>query len=422
MNSRTNNVLLFSFITGLERFSYYGMRAIIILFVIDKFEFSSSDAIGYSSNFSLVALLLLFPAGLISDFILNQKKGYLLGGIISTIGYFLLITEQLHFIVAGLFFIMTGVGFIKVNIMVLIGRLFKKHERERDFGFLVSHFGVNLGGFLAAFYVGMLAEYYGYKYGFMVVAFASIVHNLIFYFTKDRLELIEGNDQNILSEDGAEKILDSEFTLVNKKENYPYSLLLIGILLFSNILYWSTSDISLTLFRKTINGLDEFQLFGWELYRSIVYGLDSYLYIPVLLLIIISWQLLSKISTWYKLAIALLLMAFGSILIPILVNKIIPSGELSYILFPFFLFAIGEIILGTFVYSYITRLSDVRYSSSIIGGFILLAGLSLRIFEYLKVYNNGFTFGYVLVFLCVVTGIWFFINKNAFLKKSGGLD
>lgn len=315
--SQKTSVILLSLIELLERFSYYGMRSIIVLFAINQLQISDQEALKLYGTFSLWIFIIPFPAGIISDAFLKQKQAVFIGGILSLIGYALLITEQMYPVGIGLILIVLGTGFVRPNLVVLVGRLFKKTDKNRGFGFMFYYFMINIGAFLSALLVGYLADFYGYKYGFAVTAIATFVYFFIFYFTKDHIQLIEQNiEEEYIENDKLEHtILD--FELTQTKKFNPNQTFLIFILIFIITFFWQIFEviginIQNVLPEPDLSSSDSYYMslnrYSFQLYNSIFLVLVTCLFY-------FAWYLSGLGSTILKIAFSMLLMGISAQLV-----------------------------------------------------------------------------------------------------------
>jgi proton-dependent oligopeptide transporter, POT family len=153
-----------------ERLSYYGMRALLILYMTTElskgglgWDTKSSAAI-YGLYTSSVYFLPLI-GGWIADRFIGAKRATLIGGIIIAAGHFILAFPPVPFFYAGLIFVAFGTGFLKANIAKMVGDLYSADDERRDGGFSIFYMGINLGAFLAPFVCGTLAVY-NWHWGF----------------------------------------------------------------------------------------------------------------------------------------------------------------------------------------------------------------------------------------------------------------
>ena len=130
-----------------ERFSYYGMRALLVLYLVDHLEFERTDALSiYAIYTGLVYLTPLFGR-LLADKVLGQRKAVLIGGIVMALGHLAMAFESLLFPALGL--LIVGNGFFKPNISTIVGGLYEENDPRRDGGFTIFYMGINLGAFLS---------------------------------------------------------------------------------------------------------------------------------------------------------------------------------------------------------------------------------------------------------------------------------
>src|SRR5829696_9956516 len=146
-----------------ERFSYYGMRAILLLYMTKTFAegglgFDEKYAgIIYATYVSSVWYLPL-PGGWLADRILGARRAVLIGGIIIACGHYSMVINSKLTFYAGLILIACGTGLLKPNISAMVGQLYSEKDKRRDAGFSIFYMGINLGAFLAPLVVGFLAQ------------------------------------------------------------------------------------------------------------------------------------------------------------------------------------------------------------------------------------------------------------------------
>lgn len=155
------NVLFFTELW--ERFSYYGMRAILVLFMVAPMVqgglgFSTEQASHIYGLYTMCVYLTSIPGGFIADRILGARKAILLGGIIIALGHFTMaFPSQLTFF-GGMLLIVLGTGLLKPNISTMVGRLYHTNDPRRDAGFSIFYMGINMGATLAPLVCGYLAQ------------------------------------------------------------------------------------------------------------------------------------------------------------------------------------------------------------------------------------------------------------------------
>src|SRR5436190_13557302 len=131
-----------------ERFSYYGMRAFLILYMVHALGFDDKRAGSVYGTYTASAWAAAIFGGIIADRWLGQYKSVLIGGIIIAIGHFTLAFHALPFFYAGLAFIVVGTGLLKPNVSGIVGSLYDTQDARRDAGFSIFYMGINLGAAL----------------------------------------------------------------------------------------------------------------------------------------------------------------------------------------------------------------------------------------------------------------------------------
>ncbi len=168
-----------------ERFSFYGMRALLTLYMVNViFEaLASRDfaaAAVYASYGSMVYASTVI-GGRISDKILGLRKSIFLGGILMAIGHFVLAIEHNMAFFLALALIVVGNGFFKPNISTFVGSLYKDGDQRKDRGFVIFYMGINIGGFAAPLLCGWLGKTYGWHYGFGLAGIGMLLGLLFFW-------------------------------------------------------------------------------------------------------------------------------------------------------------------------------------------------------------------------------------------------
>jgi proton-dependent oligopeptide transporter, POT family len=154
-----------------ERFSYYGMRALLILFMTASVAkgglgFPVSRAGSIYGFYTAMVYLMGLPGGWVADRILGQRRAVLWGGVIIALGHFTLAVPRLPAFYLGLVLIVIGTGLLKPNISTMVGALYPEHDARRDAGFSIFYMGINIGAMLAPLVCGYLGENINWHYGF----------------------------------------------------------------------------------------------------------------------------------------------------------------------------------------------------------------------------------------------------------------
>jgi POT family proton-dependent oligopeptide transporter len=150
-----------------ERFSYYGMRALLILFMTASLEagglgFDTATAGAIYGMYTAMVYMMSLPGGWLADRLIGQRRAVLYGGIMIASGHFSMAVPSVSTFYLGLVLIVLGTGLLKPNISVIVGQLYAPGDVRRDAGFSIFYMGINLGAFLAPLLCGYLAQDAGF--------------------------------------------------------------------------------------------------------------------------------------------------------------------------------------------------------------------------------------------------------------------
>lgn len=222
-----------------ERFSYYGMRAILVLYLVSAttggnagLGWTSAEALALYGWYTMLVYVASIPGGIIADKVFGQKKTVLIGGITLVIGHGILAVEQMWAFYSGLALIIAGVGMLKPNISTMVGGLYKEGDIRRDKGFTIFYIGINLGAFLSSLIVGYVGEQIGWHWGFGLAGIAMLLGLIVYLWGQKYLTNVGNLLSKVEMDQGAS--FGSLFSGLFKS---PLQLAISGaLLLFS--LYW----------------------------------------------------------------------------------------------------------------------------------------------------------------------------------------
>ena len=168
-----------------ERFSYYGMRALLVLYLVNSLNYSESDALHIYAVYTGLVYLTPLIGGYLADRFLGAQKSIFIGGLTMMIGHFLMAFPDYLYLAIGM--IIIGNGYFKPNISSLLGRLYKSNDLRRDSGFSIFYVGINLGAFLAPLIVGYVGETINWHYGFAIAGFGMLAGLIQFSYGQNKI-------------------------------------------------------------------------------------------------------------------------------------------------------------------------------------------------------------------------------------------
>ena len=163
-----------------ERFSYYGMRALLLLYMTAPLSagglgFDAADGGAIYGLYTSMVYLATLPGGWIADRLIGPRRAVLYGGMTIATGHFSMALSSLSTFYLGLFLIVIGTGLLKGNVSVIVGKLYSQGDNRRDAGFSIFYMGINLGAFLAPFVCGYLGQEINWHLGFAAAGVGMVL-------------------------------------------------------------------------------------------------------------------------------------------------------------------------------------------------------------------------------------------------------
>ena len=178
-----------------ERFSYYGMRALLIFYLVQHWLFSDEQASIVYGAYTALVYIAPVVGGYLADRYLGQRKAVLFGAVLLTFGHFLMAFEgeggqtgpHINIFWLALAFIIVGSGFLKANISVMVGQLYPRTDIRRDPAYTIFYMGINLGAALGSLIAGYLGQTYGWAWGFGAAGVGMLLGLVVFVLGKPLL-------------------------------------------------------------------------------------------------------------------------------------------------------------------------------------------------------------------------------------------
>mgnify|MGYP000050071935 CR=1 FL=1 len=406
-----------------ERFSYYGMRAILVLYLVQSttdinpgLGWTSIEALSLYGTYTMLVYVASIPGGIIADRFLGQKKAVIFGAILLVIGHSVLAIEQLWAFYTGLGFIISGVGFLKPNISTMVGGLYSKEDIRRDKGFTIFYIGINIGAFLSSLIVGYVGEVYGWHFGFGLAGICMVLGLLQFILGQKHLQHV-GNFLGA-SEDAEEReSLNKPLTKIEKDRVIVLILSFLMVIAFFGAFEQAGGLMNIYAKEKT-NRL----LMGWEVPASWFQSLNAFFIIALGTITASFWttrKLKGKeASSLFKMISGLVIMGLGFLFMSAAALEFESKGSsaMYWLVLAYLFHTIGELSLSPVSLSFVTKLAPAKYASLMMGLYFATTGLGNKLAGLLG--ESASSLGEFSVFtgiatFCAIFGLFVFL----FLKK-----
>ncbi len=369
-----------------ERFSYYGMRAILVLYLVHATSdenaglgWSNGEALALYGWYTMFVYVASIPGGWIADKFLGQKKSVLYGGLLLVAGHSILAVEQMWAFYSGLALIILGVGLLKPNISTMVGGLYKQGDIRRDKGFTIFYIGINVGAFLAGIIVGYVGEVHGWHYGFGLAGIGMALGLFQFVLGQKYLKQVG----NYLGESKDEEEKESMNKPLTKVEKDRVVVLFISFLLV--IVFWGAFEQAGGLMNIYTSEKTNRMLMGWEVPASWFQSLNS-MFIILLGTLVASFWAKRKLegkeaSSLFKMIIGLIIMGTGFFFMTAAAAQYqaVGSSAMYWLVLAYLFHTVGELCLSPVALSYITKLAPVKYASLMMGIYFAMTGFGNKL-------------------------------------------
>ena len=370
-----------------ERFSYYGMRAILVLYLISSmsgdnpgYGWDESDALVLYGWYTMAVYVMSIPGGWLADRFWGQKKTVLIGGLLLCAGHGILAVDHIYAFYAGLALIVLGVGGLKPNISTMVGGLYPPGDERRDKGFTIFYIGINIGAFLSALIVGYLGENYGWHYGFGLAGIGMLVGQAVFMWGR---KFLEGVGENTTDLSPAE--IEARNKPLNSVERDRMKVMFISFLLI--IVFWGSFEqagglMNIYTKQKTdlfIGFLDFTVPASW--FQSVNAFFIITLGVPIASFWI-WWQHKGKEpSSLFKMAIGVIIMGWGFLFMSAASLQFEAEGSsaMYWLVLAYLFHTVGELCASPVALSFITKLAPLKYASFMMGAYFAATGLGNKL-------------------------------------------
>lgn len=453
-----------------ERFSYYGMRAILVYYMYATATDPNGMGLGWTKGeaiqlygwYVMLVYIVSIPGGILADKLLGQKKTVMLGAITLVAGHGVLAVDAVWAFFTGLGLIILGVGMLKPNISTMIGGLYKPGDIRRDKGFSIFYMGINLGSLLATTLVGIVVAKWGWHAGFGMAGIAMLF-GLIFYILGQK-HLTEVGNKPVKVEGKSDvsisglfgNLLKSPIHLIitiallclsvyagfalEASDKWGYSALFLFLSLVVGMMMMMYKDLDTQVLKdrflvlllsfllvvvfwgafEQAGGLMSIFtkektnriLFGMEIPPEMFQGLNALFILLFAVFIANIWakrKLKNKeASALFKMATGTMIMGMGFVFMVFAAREYNATGSsnMIWLVMAYLLHTIGELCSSPVSLSFVTKLAPVKYASLMMGLYFAATGLGGKVAGIIGQQTESFSEQTIFIGITVFTVIF----------------
>lgn len=424
-----------------ERFSYYGMRALLVLYMTTEtmgdargpgLGWTSQEALALYGWYTMLVYVMSIPGGMIADKLLGQKKAVLLGAVILCIGHGVLVFTDTWAFYTGLGLVILGVGLLKPNISTMVGGLYAQGDIRRDKGFSIFYIGINTGSLLATLVIGFVVAQWGWYAGFGLAGIAMVLGLVVYLWGQKYLTQVgnfEVQKETVVDQSSYgllfKNLLSSQTQLLitialaavsifgwyalgwgfgllfifltviaalmmmiykeldSQQDKDRFLVLLLSFIMV--IIFWGAYEQAGGLMNLYADSKTDRDLLGMEVPTVMFQSLNAGFIIIFAAIVASYWanrKMKSKeASSIFKMAIGIIIMGFGFLFMVFATMEFEKEGSSSmlWLVLAYLFHTIGELCISPVALSFITKLSPVKYASLMMGVYFAATGLGNKV-------------------------------------------
>ena len=426
-----------------ERFSYYGMRAILMYYLTKTYlqgglGINSAEASIIYGNFTGLVYFTPLIGGWLADKYLGQRLAVTIGGITMMFGQFaLFLMNNMTGLYIGLFLLIIGNGFFKPNISILVGNLYKDGDERRDSAFSIFYMGINLGALIAPIVIGVLTDdifaakdnsgeiiSYGYRYGFLASSIGMLLGQVVFNLLAPKY-LGEIGTKPVAKLEKQEE--GQQVDTLNKEEKDKISVIFI-LFLFA-VFFWAgfeQAGSSIALYTDNYIDRDVTLPFigDWTIPSSWFQSVNPFFVVTLAPLFAMFWSspLGRKISTPIKMGMGMVILGIGFWFMLGAVSErggdikdTAVKASLFWLVMTYFIHTVGELCISPVGLSVVTKLSPPKLASVLMAVWMLSSSVANFLGGFIAAYvekmGAGQIFTYISGFVIVCGVLLILLNK-----------
>lgn len=446
-----------------ERFSYYGMRALLVLYMTTEtmgdsrgpgLDWTRQEALALYGWYTMLVYVMSIPGGMLADKLFGQKKAVLIGALILCAGHGVLVLTDTWAFYTGLGLVILGVGLLKPNISTMVGGLYKQGDIRRDKGFSIFYIGINIGSLLATMVVGFVVAAWGWHAGFGLAGIAMLLGLVIYIWGQKYLTHVGNFEPDNPTNDNQSSYLTLFTNLLVSQKQLFITVLLVAISVFGwyklgwgfgilflfltlitalmmmiykeltstidkdrfmvllvsfimVIIFWAAFEQAGGLMNLYTDSNTDRILFGMEVPTVMFQSLNAGFIVLFAAGVASIWakrKLKGKeASSLFKMAIGIMIMGFGFLFMVFAAMQFEKSGYSSmlWLVLAYLFHTLGELCISPVALSFITKLSPVKYASLMMGVYFAATGLGNKVAGIIG--ESASKFGEYSIFLGIFT-------------------
>ncbi len=416
-----------------ERFSYYGMRALLTLYMIQGLHFSQQRQTQWYGWYTGLVYLTPIFGGMLADRVLGYRKTILLGATLMMAGHFLMAIETIPYFVAAMGLLILGNGAFKPNISTLVGKLYKPGDPRRDAGFSIFYMGINVGAAASPLVCGTLGQRYGWKYGFGAAGVGMFIGMCTFLLGQHRLKAINLDLPEPAT--GFAEAKQDDKASHEERQTEAGRILALLIIAFFTIFFWAgfeQAGNTMALWAE-FNTKRDFVLpiaGHFDMPSSWFQSVNAIFIIVLAPIMGLVWMFLGRRKrepgTPLKMVFGLLFLGLGFVVMALAaISAGSDKGSVSsmWLVFAYFLHTVGELCLSPIGLSLVTKLAPVRLGGMLMGVWfvaIFLGNKAAGMFGELWEQTSHVNFFSIFIGTSVAAGLMLFFLLKPLKKLIAG--
>jgi POT family proton-dependent oligopeptide transporter len=386
----------------LDRFSYYGFRSLIVMYVMMQFEFTDAQAYSKIGLFTTLIYLMSVPGGIIGDFLLKLKLSLIVGSIIAAVGAVLCVFPTLELFYVGCILVMVGSGIYRPNFTAYVARITGNDLRQLDQRYLILYIMINVGAFFGSLVLVYIAGLYGYHFGFILVAISWMISAILL--VRDK-----GNKTGRVN-------LNSNIKSIYYPKANVLTLLIVVIPIITCVLFWLSYESFYGRFNELIVDL-YYKMDSGSILRYLIMSIGTIIILPIGLVLFLIFRK-KWIHPLQRMAIGILLMAFSWGVISFIPNSLgTGSASLLFIVISM-LIGISELFVSVTMLTLLGSMVPRKILSTITGVYLLVISLGNAYGGKLIYYIDPNSDRNFLPWICVAVGVIIFILPYLMKKNT----